>query len=93
MFESITQSKRSRLKPVLALAVVLLVFAGFFVWLWRMTQMPLKSYEGPLPPLTAEEAVLRSALAEHMVLLAGTLPRFHGYRHRTVSVPSLSHTL
>jgi Zn-dependent M28 family amino/carboxypeptidase len=45
---------------LLALALTLAGVLGWFLWL---TQMPLRSYAGALPPLTAEESELRDRLS------------------------------
>jgi len=63
MFESISVPKGPNWKlrsACAALAVVLVFGLG---WLLRMTQMPLRSYEGPLPPLSHEQSELADRLS------------------------------
>jgi peptidase M28-like protein len=54
---------------------VLFVVLGALVWgAWfAMIRMPLESYRGPLPPLTAEESLLRDALRRDVEKLAGEI--------------------
>jgi hypothetical protein len=73
MFESIAHSKQSKWKPKLALALVVVVLATLLVWILRMTQMPLRSYEGPLPPLSVEETEIRDRLAVHTKYLSAAI--------------------
>jgi hypothetical protein len=52
MFESISPPTRPNwILRIVILALSVAVATGF-VSLWRMTQMPLSPYKGPLPPLT-----------------------------------------
>lgn len=73
MFESVTDPSRSNWKLRSAgIAVIVALLAGF-VWIWRMTQMPLHSYRGSLPALTAEQLDLESRLSAHVKHLSGTI--------------------
>jgi len=40
---------------------------------WTMIRMPLKSFRGPLPPLTTEQTALRDELRRHVLKLAGEI--------------------
>jgi len=40
----------------MALAAIALALIAGAIWLLRMTEMPLKSYGGPLPPLTSQQS-------------------------------------
>lgn len=54
---------------ILSIALVIL-----FGWIWfTMLRMPGVSYSGDLPPLTAEENLLRSALGEDIQKLGGDI--------------------
>jgi Zn-dependent M28 family amino/carboxypeptidase len=44
-----------------------------FVSIWRMTQMPLRSYKGSLQPLSVEESQLATNLAAHVKYLSETI--------------------
>jgi hypothetical protein len=44
-----------------------------FVWIWRITQMPRKSYKGPLNPLSDEESHLATRLSAHVAYLSETV--------------------
>src|SRR5258706_15272149 len=47
-----------------------LAAGGFVLY---MTSMPLKSFSGALPPLSAEESEISSNLNKHVTYLAGTI--------------------
>lgn len=69
---------RSALKRLAVLSVVL---GGFILWAgWTMIRMPLKSFSGPLPPPTAEQARLRDDLRAHVEKLAGEIGERNVYR-------------
>jgi len=55
------------------LAVVVLVIVAAVVWLLRITGMPLKSYAGPLPPLSSQESELRDHLAVSVEYLSASI--------------------
>jgi Zn-dependent M28 family amino/carboxypeptidase len=73
MFEPILDSRKPNWKSWLACTVLVLSLVAGFVWIWRMTQMPLKSYEGPLQPLTEEESKLATRLSAHVRYLSETI--------------------
>ena len=61
MIESSFESApKTRIRVLLILLV--LTFSTVLFWFLRITQMPLRSYDGSLPPLTAEEMDLRDRL-------------------------------
>lgn len=64
----ITPAARKRL----AALALLLVALGFVCW-HLMIRMPLESYRGPLPPLTADETALRDTLRRDVQVLAGDI--------------------
>jgi hypothetical protein len=64
MFESISAQAGPNWKLRLVLAVSTVALGAGFVSLWRMTQMPLKSFNGSLPPLSAVQSELASRLSE-----------------------------
>lgn len=73
MFESMTAPVRANwtLRFVRAAVLIALGFAG--VILWRMTQMPLRSFQGDLPPLSAEQTELASRLTADVTYLSATI--------------------
>ena len=73
MFESI--SPPTRPKWVLRIVILALTVAAAtgFVSLWRMTQMPLSPYKGPLPPLTEVQSEVASRLSGHVRYLSATI--------------------
>lgn len=73
MFESIGTPSGPNWKLRIAFAVVVIALASAFVSLWRMTQMPLKSYQGALPLLSATELESASRMAEHVRYLSTTV--------------------
>jgi Zn-dependent M28 family amino/carboxypeptidase len=71
---------RGRRLPILTkrgavrLAILFTILAGLSVWGYGcMIGMPGKSYDGPLPPLTAEEAALSASLKRDVTELASTI--------------------
>src|SRR5580704_13609804 len=73
MFESI--SPPTRPKWVLRIVILALTVAAAtgFVSLWRMTQMPLSPYTGPLPPWTEVQSEVASRLSGHVRYLPATI--------------------
>ena len=67
-FRQLVGSARGRL----ALLGILLAAASAGGW-WTMIRMPGKSFSGPLPRLTEEQAVLRDALRADLDTLAGRI--------------------
>ncbi len=61
------------------LGLVLIVGLAIGAVLW-MTSVPGRSHEGPLPPLTPEQAHLASRLRDHITTIAST-PHNTGYPH------------
>ncbi len=73
MFEPILDPRKPNWKLRLACTVLVLALVMGFVWIWRMTQMPLKSYKGPLQPLSDEESQLATRLSAHVTYLSETV--------------------
>ena len=71
-----TPKRLTRLGIFLALVVLVCWFT--------MIRMPLKSYRGPLPPLTAEQAELRDELRQHVQKLAGDIGERNTYTPRAL---------
>jgi len=73
MFDSIGSSRTvlSRYRIVWAV-IVLAVIAGA-VWIWRIAQMPLRSFAGPLPALSRSQKELEDRLSIHVSYLAETI--------------------
>jgi len=56
------------------LAVLALILGGLGCWAcWAMIRMPLRSYRGPLPPLSPAQSALRDALRQDVQKLAGEI--------------------
>src|SRR5215510_11846111 len=56
------------------LAVLFAILAALILWCWwSMIRMPLKSFRGPLPALTAGQSASRDALRRHVEKLAGEI--------------------
>lgn len=64
---------RLSLKKSVIVAATLLVFFVVFSFQW-FTAMPLRSYSGALPPVTANEAQIREDLAAYVNQLSQALP-------------------
>jgi Peptidase family M28 len=73
MFESVDLASRPNWTLRVSCATIVLVLAVVLVWLLRMTQMPLRSYVGPLPPLTAEQSQIRDRLSADVKYLSVTV--------------------
>jgi Zn-dependent M28 family amino/carboxypeptidase len=85
MFESINAPTRPNWLLRIAFAAVVVALGMVFVSLWRMTQMPLRSYKGLLSPLSAAQSDLASRLTAHVRYMSETI----GERslHRAGSLP------
>ena len=70
MFEMTNAPERPNWILRIAVVAVIVALGVGFVSVWRMTQMPLRSYKGHLPPLTAEQSELEGRLSEHVRHLA-----------------------
>ena len=73
MFEPILDPRTPNWKLRLACTVLVLSLVMGFVWIWRMTQMPLKSYKGSLQPLSDEESQLATRLSGDVKYLSETV--------------------
>jgi hypothetical protein len=75
MFESISPpaGPNWRLRILLVAVAVAVALAAAFVALWRMTQMPLRSYAGTSPPLSAVQLELAGHLSEDVKYLSATI--------------------
>jgi len=73
MFEPILDARVPNWKLRIALAMLLASLCAGFVWVWRMTQMPLRSYNGPLQPMSQDESQLASRLSAHVKYLSETV--------------------
>jgi hypothetical protein len=73
MFESVDLTSRPNWKLRIALAVVGLAIVAACIWLLRMTEMPLRSYAAPLPPLDSQESELRDHLATNVKYLSASI--------------------
>jgi Peptidase family M28 len=80
MFESISTPDRPNWMLRIALAAVIIALGAACISLWRMTQMPLKSYSGSLPALSPEQSELASRLSQHVKYLSVTIGERNIYR-------------
>lgn len=69
MFDSVGASDTRKWKWRLAGAVIACALILMAVWVVRTTQMPLRSFTGPLPPLTSEQTDLAQRLSVHVKYL------------------------
>jgi hypothetical protein len=73
MFESIETPERPNwVLRIVSVALFIAVGAGL-ISIWRMTQMPLRSYKGALPRLSDTEAELAHRLAAHVNYFSATI--------------------
>jgi hypothetical protein len=70
MLESISTPSRPNWKLRITLAAACVALATGLVFLWRMTQMPLTSYRGPLPPLSVAQSELARRLEDDVRYLS-----------------------
>jgi hypothetical protein len=73
MFESITTPPAPNWKLRIALAVLIVALVAVVVFLWRMTQMPLRSFRGPLPAFSTAQSELASRLGQYVTYLSVTI--------------------
>ncbi len=73
MFESINQPTRPNWMLRLLLAASAIILGTGLVALWRITQMPLTSYKGPLPPSSGAQRDLAGRLSGHVRYLSATI--------------------
>jgi Zn-dependent M28 family amino/carboxypeptidase len=73
MFESVDLASRPNWKLRVTCIAIAIVLVAAVIWLLRMTQMPLKSYAGPLDPLTANEVAIRDHLSSDVKYLSVTI--------------------
>jgi hypothetical protein len=73
MFESVSSRNGPNRKVRVFCAALVLALAAGLVWVLRMTQMPLKSYVGPLPPLSGAQNELQGRLSAEVKYLSETL--------------------
>jgi hypothetical protein len=75
------------------LAPLLVVAAVVGVALYYCTAMPGRSYHGPLPPLSVDEAVLAARLRDHVVAIASTEHNVDYHEALEQAALYLEHTL
>jgi Zn-dependent M28 family amino/carboxypeptidase len=80
MFESISAPTRLNWMLRIVSAAVIVALGAGFVSLWRMTQMPLRSYKGPLPSLSAAQSELARRLEAHVRFLSVTIGERNTHR-------------
>jgi hypothetical protein len=73
MFEQISESAGRSWKLLLVVAVLAFALLSGLIWVLRMTRMPLRSYKGPLPPLTSEQLGTANHLSQHVKCLSETI--------------------
>jgi len=73
MFESLTAVKRPNWKLRFVAVVVIVTVGSVVVSVWRMIEMPLRSYRGPLPTLNASQSESAARLANHIRYLSETI--------------------
>lgn len=86
MFESVGDRNGSNWKARLACAALVLALAVGLVWILRMTQMPLKSYVGPLPPLAGAQNELEGRLSTEVKYLSETIGERNVWRTGSLQI-------
>jgi len=73
MFESISAPRPPNWKLRIVCAAGIIALGAGFVAVWRMTQMPLRSHRGALPPLSLAQSELAGRLSEDVTQLSSTI--------------------
>jgi hypothetical protein len=73
MFESIGAPQGTSWKLRILWIALSLALVVILAWLLRITQMPLGSFKGPLPPLSREQSELAARLSEDVRVLSTTI--------------------
>ncbi len=73
MFESVELGRRTDWKPRAVLAIFLVLPVLCLIWLLRVTQMPLASYTGALPPLSPDQLAIRDRLSANVSDLTSSI--------------------
>ncbi len=73
MFEQVGESAGRSWKLLLGVLVLALALLAGLIWVLRMTRMPLRSYKGPLPPLTSQQLDTANRLSQHVKYLSETI--------------------
>ena len=70
MFDPINDSTDRRWHIWVVLTVLTVAMITSLTWVLRMTQMPLNSYTGQLPPLTSQQRVTAAGVRQVVESLA-----------------------
>ena len=73
MFEPISDRKSKKWKFWLVSVSLGFALVAGLASILQMTYMPLRSYKGPIPPLSNEQAELKNRLEEHVKFLSRTI--------------------
>jgi Zn-dependent M28 family amino/carboxypeptidase len=73
MFESVSHRSTPNWTLRLACAALAIALIAGLVWILRMTQMPLKSYSQPLPPMSSAQSELKGRLSAEVKYLSETI--------------------
>ena len=81
MFESVNNRTSPNWTFRLVSAAVIVSMVAGLIWILRMTQMPLKSYAGPLPPLSSGRLELQGRLSAEVKYLSETIGERNVWRN------------
>jgi hypothetical protein len=73
MFEQASESAVRSWKLWLVLTVLVFGLLAGLIWVLRITRMPLRSYKGPLSPLTSQQLDTANRLSQHVKYLSETI--------------------
>lgn len=73
MFEPVSDRSSPNWTLRLACSALAIALVAGLVWILPMTQMPLKSYSQPLPPISSAESELKSRLSTEVKYLSETI--------------------
>jgi hypothetical protein len=73
MFESVSDRRGHNWIFLFACVAIIGALSASLIWILRMTQMPLKSYSQPLPPISNAQLELRDRLSTEVRYLSETI--------------------
>ncbi len=86
MFESVSNRTGPNWTVRLVSAALVVSLVAGLIWVLRMTQMPLRSYSGPLPPVSNAQSELQGRLSAEVKYLSVTIGERNVWRTGSLQV-------
>jgi len=86
MFESVSNRTGPNWTFRLVAAALVIALVAGLIWVLRMTQMPLRSYSRPLPPLSTAQSELQNRLSTEVKYLSETIGERNVWRTQSLQV-------